>query len=285
MTFFSERYGYINPSEVIIREQITQDIQNGILNCYDQLCTVIHKRGREANTEDPIKDIYSLMEKSIWVYFLNQRESEYIPNQPVIADCIVSPDIKWYKKLDMIEYSIAFLIKEAAYMGDFYFALDIAKALVKVLNEEFERLNFAYRIINNRIVELTAEEEITAIEKALNDSQDNIKIHLNNALELYGKKPTGDYRNSIKESISAVEAMSRNITGDNVLNFKKMEDKGVIIPPVLRQAFEKLYGYTNDKTTGIRHALMDDTNAPQAEEALFMLVSCSAFINYLNKKV
>ena len=37
---------------------------------------------------------------------------------------------------------------------------------------------------------------------------------------------------------------------------------------------------------GIRHALMDDTAeyVPGAEEALFMLVSCSAFINYLNSK-
>ena len=48
--------------------------------------------------------------------------------------------------------------------------------------------------------------------------------------------------------------------------------------------FSERYGYTNDKTTGIRHALMDDTNAPTADEAIFMLVSCSAFINYLTKK-
>lgn len=106
-------------------------------------------------------------------------------------------------------------------------------------------------------------------------------------MELYAQKPTGDYRNSIKESITAVEAISRSITGEKVLNFKKMEERGLIIPSVLRQAFEKLYGYTNDEKTGIRHALMDDEGSyvPQAEEALFMLVSCSAFINYLNKKV
>ena len=64
-----------------------------------------------------------------------------------------------------------------------------------------------------------------------------------------------------------------------------MGEKGVIISPALKQAFERLYGYTNDESTGIRHALMNDTNAPGAEEALFMLVSCSAFINYLNKKI
>ena len=52
-------------------------------------------------------------------------------------------------------------------------------------------------------------------------------------------------------------------------------------------AFEKLYVYTNQEETGIRHALMDDEEnyTPSAEEALFMLVSCSAFINYLDRKV
>jgi hypothetical protein len=29
---------------------------------------------------------------------------------------------------------------------------------------------------------------------------------------------------------------------------------------------------------------MDDANAPGADEAIFMLIACSAFINYLNKK-
>ena len=49
----------------------------------------------------------------------------------------------------------------------------------------------------------------------------------------------------------------------------------------------KLYAYTNQPDTGIRHALMDDddTYTPASEEALFMLVSCSSFINYLNIKL
>jgi len=38
--------------------------------------------------------------------------------------------------------------------------------------------------------------------------------------------------------------------------------------------------------TSIRHALIDDegTYTPTADEAIFMLVSCSAFVNYLRKK-
>jgi len=152
-----------------------------------------------------------------------------------------------------------------------------------MLNEEFIRLNFAYRIIDYKIVEVTSEEEIKAIETALKCGN-SIKTHLSNALGLLAIKPEGDYRNSIKESISAVEAYTREITGEKVLNLGKLEEAGITLPSTLRNAFNNLYGYTNDKTTGIRHALMDDTNAPSAEEAIFMLVSCSAFINYLEKK-
>ena len=53
---------------------------------------------------------------------------------------------------------------------------------------------------------------------------------------------------------------------------------------MLQVAFEKLYAYTNNKTTGIRHALMEDTESPGFDEAKFMLVACSAFVNYLRGK-
>ncbi len=157
--------------------------------------------------------------------------------------------------------------------------------LVDRINWEFKRLNFAYRIVDDLIVEITSEEEIASIQQALDISQNSVKTHLHTALVHLSTKPVGDYRNSIKESISAVEAITREITGENNINFKKLEEAGVFVPIVLRDSFLKLYGYTNDKTTGIRHALMEDTNAPTADEAIFMLVSCSAFINYLTKKI
>lgn len=48
----------------------------------------------------------------------------------------------------------------------------------------------------------------------------------------------------------------------------------------LKEAFKKLYGYAGDGK-GIRHA--GDLGGPESTfaEAQFMLVSCSAFINYL----
>ena len=123
----------------------------------------------------------------------------------------------------------------------------------------------------------------------MDNSPRNIQIHLNSALEKYAQRPIGDYRNSIKESISAVEAFCREKTGEKTLGkaLNKLERSGLAIHSSLKTAFEKLYVYTNQEETGIRHALMDDeaNYTPTAEEALFMLISCSAFINYLNRKV
>lgn len=63
---------------------------------------------------------------------------------------------------------------------------------------------------------------------------------------------------------------------------KKLEENGVIIHGAMRSAFSQLYGYTSD-ANGIRHGGIDFTNAP-AEDAKYMLVSCSAFVNYLIEK-
>ena len=56
--------------------------------------------------------------------------------------------------------------------------------------------------------------------------------------------------------------------------------KGKIkIHPALERGFKQLYGYTSD-SDGIRHALMEEHNC-DFEDAKYMLVSSSAFINYL----
>ncbi len=52
--------------------------------------------------------------------------------------------------------------------------------------------------------------------------------------------------------------------------------------PQLKQGLEKLYYYTNGEN-GIRHALMDVDNMTK-EDANFMLVICSAFVNYIRAK-
>jgi len=56
-------------------------------------------------------------------------------------------------------------------------------------------------------------------------------------------------------------------------------EKKTTLHASLKQGFVKLCGYTSD-ADGIRHALLEEPNL-DIEDAKFMLVSCSAFVNYL----
>lgn len=278
MALFSERYGYTKASDVIIRERITPEIQNAICSCFDKLENIYHLAGYYGPKNEWIE-----LEKYLWTHYFNERLSNFNFYEYRSTDYLEDPSKQWFQKLDLIETCIKYM-----HYRDSFYRFDSSKRFAQLLNSEFERLNFAYRIVGNEIVEISSEQEIKAIENAIDKSPSNIKMHLNSALEKYAQRPIGDYRNSIKESISAVEAFCREKTGENTLGkaLKQLEGKGIVIPPLLNSAFEKLYAYTNQGDTGIRHALMDDEGnyTPAAEEALFMLVSCSAFINYLERK-
>ncbi len=111
--------------------------------------------------------------------------------------------------------------------------------------------------------------------------------HFKTALELLSDRTSPDYRNSIKESIIAVEAISKLITGNSGTTLGRalatIESQGQVqLHTKLKDGFINLYGYTSD-AHGIRHALKDDEH-PAFEDARYMLVSCSAFVNYLIEK-
>ena len=132
---------------------------------------------------------------------------------------------------------------------------------------------------------------VTKSRYALNresDKFENHKIHLNKALENASNKTNPDYRNSIKESLSAVETVLRLITQENTFGsaLKKLKESGSEIDQNLKSAFTKLYAYSNNKSSGVRHAILDEYKSPQLEDAMCFLVSCSAFIKFiLNKTI
>ena len=143
----------------------------------------------------------------------------------------------------------------------------------------------AYRFVNDKITPIVNSEEIEAIEKAIDKESGPVKEHLNSALEKLSDRKKPDYRNSIKESISAVECLVREVVGEKgtLGDLLKIVDKHVQIHPALRDSFKKRYGYTSDED-GIRHSLMEDSKA-DFEDAKFMLVTCSAFVNYVRGKL
>lgn len=156
-------------------------------------------------------------------------------------------------------------------------------------NSVLERELSAYRFVGGRITEITSKQEISEIEGSLGLTGilAPVSNHLKRALDLYSDRKNPDYRNSIKESISAVEAICKIITKEPKTTLGKALDmidgkSKLTLHVSLRDAFQPLYAYTSD-AEGIRHALMDDPTLG-SEDAKFMLVSCSAFVSYLVTK-
>src|SRR5690606_20397062 len=138
-------------------------------------------------------------------------------------------------------------------------------------------------LIDTYITPITDEIEIETIEESSNIPYNEVKKHISKALEKLSDRENPDYENSIKESISSVEAMAKIIADDKSATLtkalNKLENKGVDIHPKLKDAFICLYNYTNDDS-GIRHSLKRDGVDSTFEEAKFMLIACSAFNNY-----
>jgi hypothetical protein len=158
---------------------------------------------------------------------------------------------------------------------------------MKTCNEVLREEVSGYRFVNGRIAQITSEEEISEIEEALEIPLKSARTHIENALKLLSDRKSPDYRNSIKESISAVEAMCRLIANDEKATLGKaldMIETKSGLHGALKRAFDSLYGYTSS-AEGIRHSLgLTEEPSLSFEDAKFMLVSCSAFVNYLVAK-
>lgn len=183
---------------------------------------------------------------------------------------------EWYIIFDFIERYLAVSEKNTS--------ATMAKEFNRILEDEVS----AYRILDNLVVPITNKAELETVEEAKNTPYDSVHTHITKALSLYADRKAPDYENSIKESISAVEAICCIITGLSGAQatlgtaIKKLKDNGVHIHKAMENAFSALYGYASDED-GIRHGGIDFKNAP-AEDAKYMLISCSAFVNYLMEK-
>lgn len=288
MANFSERYGYVKPIEVLKKGFIEQDLAKSLCSCYDMLSEDFEQQSN--NQRD-----YEALELYLWVDLLHERKGDFYygrfgPNTVVATEFLLDDIRTWYSKFDLIEKTLTYL-RKTYFRGDSRdrVSQQIVEKFVHNINHFLRDLNYGYRVVDDIVVPITTDEEMKAVKHAIDDSKDNIRHHIHSSLELYSKRPEADYRNSIKESISAVEAFCREKTSESKLGtaLKKLEVSGVVIPNMLKTAFEKLYAYTNQPDSGIRHALMDPDGdyVPGQEEALFMLVSCSAFLNYLYGKM
>ncbi len=273
---FSQRIGKNPVRESLQIESIDDSLKNKLWNLL--LKSLFERLKKETYENADIVCVY------IWTEFFG-----LIADETPSFYSLHSPDFSYYFKIkffnELAWYEIYDLIEFLAELDKVTWKTNFSKECNSVLKRELS----GYRLINNKIVQTTSEEEIDSIETAIKDStgMTSVTTHLQSALELLSNRENPDYRNSIKESISAVEAFCCNITGTPNASLGaalKVIERNYNLHKALKNAFSSLYGYTSD-SGGIRHSLIEDDVSVTFDEAKFMLVSCSTFINYLKAKI
>lgn len=270
---FSQRIGKVPATKQLQIESLDDDLMNGLWNAFKIF--FLDKLSKN--------DIYEIFVATLWLYHyklpIDNIPTYYKSSEKFIRDKFFS--CPWYEVYNLLEFS-ASLDSESL-------EIDIHE-FKEFCNEILEKEFSGYRFIGDKISPITNENEISEIEKAINDTGHfsalgGANIHLKSALEKLSDKNRPDYRNSIKESISAIESVAKSISGNSKDSLGGALDKikaRIKLHPSLERGFKQLYGYTSD-SDGIRHALMESSNC-DFEDAKYMLVSSSAFINYLITK-
>ena len=273
---FSERMG-LRPIKCLIQ---TDDIDPPLRNAlWDLLHFYVWSNSGNLSLCLRVEDsnLHGLIFQ-LWHRFFNQpfdRSPKYIEGAvKYVRDFYFKAS--WNECYDLLEFILNYAPDQ------------IARNLKEPFNQVLEEHLSGYRIVDGYVTPITSPEELESIEQSLVncDLNEGAVLHFRTALEMLSDRSAPDHRNSIKESISAVESLCKNLTSDPTATLgqalKPLEDKG-IIHPALKSALAKLYGYTSD-SGGIRHAMLDEP-CLKFSDSKFMLVVCTAFANYLVAKV
>ncbi|MBO0932093.1 AbiJ-NTD4 domain-containing protein [Fibrella aquatilis] len=265
---FSQIFGFKPIRQALQIDSMDEALRNGLWNCYYE------KISNRRHVNYVSNQNYIRFSKQAWIDFFKQRTDEFQIDQ---YDAFIK---NWFQK--------------RAFWNELYEFIEFCvrkNQLIEIdftikCNNTLEREMSAYRFADGLLTRITSEVEIEAIDQATQSSLDRWKPvteHVRAALTLFSDRQNPDYRNSVKESISAVEAACKLIAATDKATLSSalstVEKKGLVHKD-LKEGFKNLYGYTSD-ADGIRHALTENDRPVTFDEAKFMLVTCSAFTNYL----
>ena len=274
---FSERKGIKHFSDIVqvknLNERTRNKIYSIISESFDELYVDYEVSLKDKFVEYLYKELFSKTERDIPMW-----GSEYNYDKVFGTIYAIITECDYTDVFTFIEGIIKFFdITDKAT----YYSYNYKTEFIEAISNVFRAESVNYKIITNKIIDIVDEEQIKSIENTLKNPYKEVSGHYAKAMEqLYSVK---DFDNSIKESISSVEAMCQILTKNNKATLgdalKLLKDK---IHPAMKSAFEKLYGYTSD-ANGIIHSNGLGEGNSTFEEAKYMLISCSAFVNYLKE--
>lgn len=270
MLSFSERYGFSQPKSVIQIDSMDDDLRNSLWNAL----FVFYFDGITSQTSEKNTAIMGFT-KFYWLRYLKWPIDKFpykgSEQFSILRDRYFK--YQWNEVYDFIQI-----------IANDYDDLDQNQKFMHYCNFILEQELSGYRFVSGVIARITSEEEISSIEQAIASSPNPVSIHLQQALALFSDRTSPDYRNSMNSSISALESVCRIIASEPKDNWgiviKQVKVK-LGLHPALAGTIDKMFGWASD--ADIRHGSPNEPTL-DFDDAKLMLVSCSAFINYLISK-
>ena len=275
---FSERFGFKKMEDIILIDRLTDPLKNSLAN-------VIYDILREA---DKVYSNYN--EKASWViysFLIKEFFKEQINNSyelgyhfTVYYEDIIKrlEDLEWYAYYDLLEV--------------FASAKILDKKKREEVNKILESENSGYRLSeSNEFIPITDDISIKSINAASESPFDYAKNHIQKSLTYISEKENQDYNTVVREAISAVEscliefsglpANKKNTLGTAIKAIRDKSNNNVDL--TFLKPFETMYGLASNN--GIRHAGNEKTIVSDLPDAVLVLTTCSAVINYLGVKI
>ena len=262
MSIFSERLGFKPVQDIIYIDEVPEALFNRLCNHFFEYIR------HDIYYDDMDSDFYYKVIDKLWKQDLSNYNTYHGDR---IKICKSYCKEKWYHIYDVIELFCKYNPNNIEY-------------LEQKLNPILEEERSGYRLLKGVFIPITEKIQIQEIETALNrnDIQDETRKHLDTAIEQFKNRENTNYGDVIKNSIHAVETIAQTITGKEKAKFGELMatlKEHHELPISMELAFKNLYGYTNNED-GIRHAFKIGQMPPTETNARYILVICSAFINF-----
>jgi hypothetical protein len=198
---FSERYGYKKIRELVQIDSIDEPLRNALwsllkIHIWDNVhyASSMYGGGYYLSNESN-REFKGLCERLWFHYFkkpLDQLDNKWTKVLEQLR--VYFFECEWYEVYDFIEF-----------VANNYKKYKFREAFMQSCNAVLEKEVSAYRFVDGLLSRITEQEQLEEIELALEKARGPVQMHLRRALELLSNGEEPDYRNSIKESISAVK--------------------------------------------------------------------------------
>jgi len=210
---FSERMGIVQPRTVLQVDDIDDGLRNSIWNLLHRHLWGMHS----FMGYDKVRGIFEFS-REWWEHAKLPVDDR--PDNPNVLLSVIRTwyfGAEWFRVHEFREFVISYLNRICS--------IGSAEACVEDVNALMESELAGYRFVMGQFIPVTDPQEIEEIQEALQSTPyAGVRAHLGRTVEHMSHRVHPDFRNSIKEPISAVEAVCRELTGNPKPHLETLTD-------------------------------------------------------------